>query len=98
MMLCCTSAPPTTGMSRAPEKIGQVEGATKQTWGREAPVTARRRLGGSAEPTGRSRASSSADISIRSYVERIDTFELPGCVLDAGVRANPAFLLLRDGL
>src|SRR5438105_1091240 len=84
-MVCCSSAPPTTGMSLSPANVGQVVGARKQTCGR---CTA----------SGSGGNSSGVGMDMGRKVAGVDALELAGGVFDAGVGAHPAFLLRHDGV
>src|SRR5512146_914622 len=91
-MLCCTSAPPTTGMSRSPESTGHAVAATKHTWG----FTPARAAAGASSRSASTPGSSGARKRVGPNVALVDTFQLQGGVFDAGVRAHPALLLGRD--
>src|SRR5207302_11260273 len=86
-MLCCTSAPPTTGIVTSPESTGHVVGARKQTCGR----TARGAAGRGALLGARSRKGIWADIA------GIDVLEVACGLVDRGVGAQPPLLLGGDG-
>src|SRR5262245_31879356 len=85
-MVCCSSAPPITGM-RERDNIGQVVGARKHTRGRR-PAGASG--GGAVAASGRASAGLSAKVAL------IDSLHLAGCIFDAGVLAHPLFLLGHD--
>src|SRR5690348_7347209 len=96
IMLCCTSAPPTTRISRAPEITGHVVGATKQAWGLPAARLAAASRIASGCGIEAANASSGARKCRGSDVALVDTLELHGGGFDAGVRAHPALLLRGD--
>src|SRR5258706_7127471 len=96
MKHCCTSAPPTTGIAVERASTGYAVGATKQMCGRRPGS---RSTEGSVCPTDGPRSRScSGGLSkgVRAYVTQIDTFELLGGFLDAGVLAHPAPLVGGD--
>src|SRR5947209_16978109 len=76
-------------MRVSPESTDQAWGATKQMCGL-------RRAFAVAVATGTS--SAMVLIARSGHIPCIDTFELPGDVFDAGVRAHPALLLRGDRL
>src|SRR5690242_17097167 len=86
-MLCCTSAPPTTGIVTSSESTGHVVGARKQTCGRATRcATDRGALLGA-----RSRKGIWVDITA------VDVLEVACGLVDRGVGAQPPFLLRGDG-
>src|SRR5688500_11097298 len=85
--VCCSSAPPITGMSEAPAMSGQVMGATKHTRGRRPSARA-----GAAAASGSGRSSG----GVGAKVVFIDVLEAAGGALDGGVLAHPALLLGGD--
>src|SRR4051812_21555132 len=95
MTVCCSSAPPTTGIELSAASTGHVVGATKHTWGFmavEASAGRAPNAGTSSAPT----ASNGLSDAAGSYIARVDTFEFPCDCLDARMRAHPAFLFRRD--
>src|SRR5881396_34917 len=92
-MLCCTSAPPTTGMPVSRASTGQVVGARKQTCGRGAAFW----MAPSAVLAGRP-SSSGVGKGMGADITLVDALEVAGRHLDGSVGSHPALLLGRDRL
>src|SRR4051794_24680243 len=79
-------------MLASPDSTGQACSATKQTWGLRAGARATGATGASVATL----RSSSDGAAIGADIPRIDTFQFPCDIFDAGVRAHPAFLFRGD--
>src|SRR5689334_14258410 len=84
IMLCCTSAPPTTRIVPSPASTGHAVGATKHTWGLPAGWE---RSDPSRGMSGHPCDGRGPDIAL------VDALELQRRLLDARVGARPALLL-----
>src|ERR1700687_3399952 len=94
MMLCCTSAPPTTLISRSREMSGQVVGARKHTCGRFAPEASLSARASSA-PWGLLRGVVSG---MWANITVVDALERARSRFDTRVVTHPALLFCADRL